>query len=259
MRIKHLGIPQLLILILLLNVLAAQLLHEAGHWAVLQLYGRQPVWGFTSLVQLWDRTPSAPAEWVKTTSIDGGSGWLHLGSQIGSDTEWLLFIAAGPLVQIVAFVAGLLLARYGRSSTARTLGFLVALVNVFSGFLYQVVNLAKGVGGDEVLLAHYLGTSPVAVAAVLGAIFGLGLVIVFAGLRPWKTRLTWGLALALGILPVGPLLMRANSMVTEQLDAGNRLFQPLIGFSLPVFLTGLVCLVAISFMVYRWQVVHAGA
>jgi hypothetical protein len=258
MRVHNPKFSRLLLLILLLNILAAQLLHEAGHWAVLQAFGRRPLWGFTSMVQLWDKMPSSSDNWVKITSIDGSLGWLHLESAITSDTEWLLFLAAGPLIQLVAVAAGFMLARFGKSSpVSRTIGFLVALVNSFSGFLYQVVNLLRGVGGDEALIAHYLGLSPVAVSAVLGVAFGLGLVIGFRAVGDWRSRLRWGAALLLGVLPVGPLLMRANTVVIEQVDAGNPLFRSLIGFSFPVFLTGLVCLLLISFMAYRWEVTAA--
>lgn len=253
MRIQYPGFPRLLIVIFLLNILAAQLLHEAGHWAVLQAYGRQPLWSFTSLVQLWDRAPSNPVEWVETTASDGVTGWLHLGSPIASDLEWLLFLVAGPLIQLVAIVAGLLLARYGRSPTVRTLGFIVAMVNAFSGFLYQVINLLGGVGGDEALIGHYSGWSPLAISAALALAFGLSLAFGFWALETWKMRLTWAAALFLGILPVGPLLMRANTMVIEQVDAGNPLFRSLIGFSLPVFLTGLVCMILIALLAHWWK------
>jgi len=258
MRIKYPGFPRLLLFIFLLNILAAQLLHEAGHWIVLQLFGRQPVWGFTSLVQLWDRIPTFTADWVETTSIDGRVGWLHMQSPVASDIEWLLFLVAGPLIQLVAIVVGLVIARYGRSSAVRTIGFLVALVNSFSGFLYQVVNLLRGVGGDEALIAHYLNLSPVVVSAALAVAFGVSLVICFRALQSWKMRLTWAAALILEILPVGPLLMFANSMVINQVDADNPLFQSIIGFSLPVFFTGIVCLFLISFMVSRWEIATNG-
>lgn len=258
MRINYPGFPRLLLFIFLLNILAAQLLHEAGHWLVLQAFGRQPLWGFTSLVQLWDKVPAVTADWVETTSIDGRVGWLHLQSPVASDMEWLLFLVAGPLIQLVAVVVGFVIARYGRSSAVRTIGFLVALVNAFSGFLYQVVNLLRDVGGDEALIAHYLDWSPVVVSAALAVAFGVALVIGFGVIQSWKMRLTWAAALILGILPVGPLLMFANSMVIEQVDAGNPLFRSVIGFSLPVFLTGLVCLFLISFIVFRWEVAPTG-
>jgi hypothetical protein len=40
MRIEHPGFSRLVLLIFLLNILAAQLLHEAGHWAILRAFGR---------------------------------------------------------------------------------------------------------------------------------------------------------------------------------------------------------------------------
>lgn len=258
MRVDHLRFWRLTLIIFLLNLLAAQLLHETGHWAVLQAYGRRPLWGFTSMVQIWDRAPTSPSDWVETTSIDGDQGWLYLDSPPASDLEWVLFVAAGPLVQLAAVVVGLMLARYGRSSVSRTLGLLLAAVNAFGGFFYQLVSLLRGVGGDEFLLGHYLGLSPVLISAVLGAAFGLGLFIALSVLDTARRRLKWAAALFLGTLPIGPLLMFANRTVIEQVDAGNPLFRSVLGFSLPVFLTGLLCLLLLGLVSYRWEAAPSG-
>lgn len=253
MRIDNIRFSRLLLFILLLNILAAQLLHEAGHWAVLQVYGRRPLWGFTSLVQLSESEPSSLDNWVELTNIDGSLSWLHLESLPASDTEWVLFLAAGPLIQLAAVVIGLMFARFGRTSTVRTVGFLLALVNAFGGFFYQLVSLLQGGGSDETLIARYLALNPTIVSVVLGVGFGLGLAIAIRALGTRKMRLTWGSALFVGILPVGPLLMIANSTVIEQVDAGNPFFRPVIGFSLPVFLTGFLCILLLGFMLYRWE------
>lgn len=253
MRINYPQFPRLLLLILFLNLLMAQLLHEAGHWAVLQAFGRQPVWGFTSLVQIWDRTPTSPVEWVQTTSIDGDQGWLYLDSVPDSDLEWLLFIVAGPIIQLIAIVIGFAVARYGRSAVVRTIAFLVALINAFAGFFYQIVNWLQGIGGDEALIAHYMNVSPQIVSAVFIAAFGIALVIAFRAVKGWKMRVKWLAALLLGTLSVGPLLMLANRTVIEQVNAGNPFFGSVIGFSFPVFLTGLVCLVLVGLIAYQWE------
>lgn len=55
-------------LVLLSKIMAAQLLHEAGHAAGVQAPGRQSLWGFTSLVQFWDREPSSPVERTVATA-----------------------------------------------------------------------------------------------------------------------------------------------------------------------------------------------
>jgi hypothetical protein len=254
MRIEqHPGFGRLLLLVVLLNLLAAQILHESGHWAVMQAFGRRPLWGFTSLVQMSEE-PTAPEAWTAITNLDGSRSWLHTRSAPASDAEWLLFLAAGPLFQLAAVGIGFIIARRGRSPAARTIGFLVALVNAFGGFFYQVVGLLRGSGGDEVLIGHYLGISPAIVSALLGIGFGIGLVTAFRALETRRTRLTWGATLFLGTLPVGPLLMIANQAVIAQVDAGNPFFRSVLGFSLPVFLAGVLCFIGLAFMTRHWRV-----
>jgi hypothetical protein len=49
---------------MLVNILS-QTLHETGHHVVYQVMGRDPVWGFTKLVQLWESPPTDPDDWVE--------------------------------------------------------------------------------------------------------------------------------------------------------------------------------------------------
>ena len=253
MKIQYPGFPRLLALVFLFNILWAQILHEAGHWMVMQAYGRQPLWGITSLVQLSERVPSSPDKWVELTNSDGSTSWLYLASLPESDVEWVMFLAAGPLFQLVAVGVGLLIARNGRNATVRTFGFLIAIVNAFGGLFYQIVSLLRGGGSDEVLIGHYLDISHIAISAVLGIGFGIGLVIVLSAMESRKMRLKWLAALVAGTLPIGPLLMIANGVIIEQVDLGNPFFRSVLGFSLPVFLTGLVCLLLIGLMAYKKQ------
>lgn len=103
MRIFYPGFWRLLLSAVLLTVVGAQLWHEAGHWTVLQLSGRQPLWGVTSLIQLWDKAPNHPAEWTAIIDpIDGDQRWLHLGSLPISNLEWVVFLAFGPPFQLLA-------------------------------------------------------------------------------------------------------------------------------------------------------------
>lgn len=254
MRIQTPAFGRLVFMVFLFNILAAQILHEAGHWTVMQVFGRQPLWGITSLVQLSERAPSSPAEWVEITNTDSSISWLHLGSLPTSDAEWVLFLAAGPLFQLAAVVIGLMVARNGRNPTVQIMGYLLAIVNAFGGFFYQIVGLLRGGGSDEKLIGHYLDISDIGISVVLAIGFGIGLVIALRAVETWKTRLKWIAAIVVGTFPVGPLLMVANSVIIEQVDADNPLFQSVLGFSLPVFMTGLVCLLLIGFMAYRWEI-----
>ena len=49
-RIHSIGFWSLLVLAMLVNILS-QTIHETGHHLVYQVMGRDPVWGFTKLVQ----------------------------------------------------------------------------------------------------------------------------------------------------------------------------------------------------------------
>ena len=97
MRIEHPGFARLLVLVVLLNLLAAQLLHEAGHWAVAQAFGHRPVWGFTSVVQTAEQPPSLDG-WSQITNPDGSPNWLRMTSIPNSDAERVLFLVVGPRI-----------------------------------------------------------------------------------------------------------------------------------------------------------------
>lgn len=113
MPYQKVGFWRLLVLVALIGYLGGQVLHESGHWAVLQLFGRGSVMSFTGLVQR-DEPPANPEAWVTFTAPDGEQVWLHLTSLPASRAEWLLMAAAGPLAQLIAMIVGLLLAHFAR-------------------------------------------------------------------------------------------------------------------------------------------------
>ena len=58
-NLQKIGFWSLLILAMLVNVLG-QAIHETGHSLIYQVMGREPVWGFTKIVQIWDTPPPNP-------------------------------------------------------------------------------------------------------------------------------------------------------------------------------------------------------
>ncbi|HSG91464.1 MAG TPA: hypothetical protein VLA56_19765 [Pseudomonadales bacterium] len=220
----------------LANLVAAQILHEAGHWLVLTATGRQPVWGITALVQLWERTPVDPSAWTRFDSPAGDAGWLHVASLPGSDGEWAAFIAAGPLAQIVAIGIGLWLGARSASSSARTAGVLVAFVNGLTLLLYQVVGAVRGGGSDETLLEVYAGVPWSVAAGAFGLAAAAGLVVATARLADLRTRARWFGAAVLGGLATGPLFAGLQRAIIDGVDRGDPWFAPIMGFSLPVLL-----------------------
>lgn len=234
MKRLKLSFASLFLLIFLLNF-PAQFLHEAGHWAVYQAYGRQPVWGFTALVQMWDSTPLHPAEWVSFTSPVGEQGWLRLASAPESGLELFLSSAAGPLASLLAAVFGLLWARRSQRPTAKSIWLAFSLVISFVMTTYYLRSPTH-IGGDEFYMAAQLGIPKLLIEIPLGLAFAVCLALGLRELEGWRTRWTWLIALVVGGIPAGLLVSYADSAVRSQINLGNPWFVPVIGFSLPVLL-----------------------
>ena len=73
---------------MLVNILA-QSTHEAGHHVFYQVMGRQPVWAFTRLVQLWETTPTNTDGWTEKINPDGSKSWLKISSPVVDPAEQL--------------------------------------------------------------------------------------------------------------------------------------------------------------------------
>jgi len=239
--LRSLSFPRLLVAVAAVSLAGAQVLHEAGHVLVSLMFGRDPVWGISSLVQLGDRTPLDPAMWTRYVTTGGDESWLHLGSLPSSDAEWIVMLGAGPAIQVIAIVVGLIVAGFARSAWLRGGGLVLALVNGFGMTAYYLLSVARGIGGDEQQVADRLGVEPLVVALPFAAAGLVGLGLAFARLpRPERPRLL--LALLIGIVPAGPLVMILNGVVRDQVDAGNGLFLGVLGFSLPVLVVAVAAL-----------------
>jgi len=223
---------RLLLLAALLNCLT-QTIHEAGHWAIYQAYGRQPVWGFIGLVQIWDRTPLNPDKWVETVSATGEHGWLRLASAPSSAAEQVIASVAGPMASLLGVIAGLILARSPMQFRWKQTGLMLALTGASVEVLYYLRSPFR-VGGDEFLIAAQLGVSKMAIEIPFALAFAVCLIFGLRESDSWRTRLKWIAAILLGSVPTGLLLMMADGIVRSQVDQGHPLFQPVLGFSLPV-------------------------
>ena len=241
------------LLLLATNLLAAQILHEFGHWLVLSLYGRGPIWGITSMVQLWDRLPQQPGLWVEQITPEGSSGWLRLSALPADNMEWVLFLVAGPLAQVLGSALGFWLWRRSRRQGTQMLGFAMMLVNGFGLFFYELVSLLRGGGSDETLLAYYTGVPRIFIMLAFAGCAALALYYAVSLLPAGRLRRHWLGALVLATIPIGPLLMLLNQQIMVQVDAGQPFFQPVLGFSLPVVLLALTSSLLIVILLYRWD------
>lgn len=237
MQTRRTGHPpfwQLIFLAALLNILS-QALHEAGHWAVYQSYGRAPVWGFTSLVQTSGTPPLHPAGWVEIVNPGGEHNWLRLGSAPTSQTEDGFESAAGPIASLVGVLVGLSAWRWGQQAFSRQAGLMFALAGSFVMSAYYARSGMR-TGGDEFSLAQAFGFSQPAVEWLLGLAFAGCLLLCLKALGNWQEVARWLGALLLGMFPTAALLVLGNDIVRSQVDQANPLFAPVLGYSLPVFL-----------------------
>ncbi|RMD58714.1 hypothetical protein D6833_12565 [Candidatus Parcubacteria bacterium] len=243
---------RLVLLAALLGYLGGQIVHEAGHWAVLEIYRRSPVMSFTGLVQQ-DETPNHPEGWSQFTAPDGEQVWLHLATLPGSDTEWVLMLAAGPLAQVAAMLFGFALVHFGEREQVKVIGLLLALLNSFGPMLYQSRSMLGRGGGDEYLITQFLGVPAAAVHVLFLAVATAGLVVGMWNLAGWRTRLKWLGAVCIGFVGQGPLLMYANRITRTQVGLGNPFFRPVLGWSLPVVIVSVVAGLALVVVLMRWE------
>ncbi len=241
---------QLLVLAALFNILI-QAIHEDGHWAVYQIMGRGPVWGFTSLIQLWSETPLHLGEWIPITAPDGEQGWLHLASAPSSPAEEVSALAAGPLATLLAVIVGLVLMRFSRSSVTQQMGLMLALVGSLSAGAYYWRAPFRGNSGDEYFMAAYLGVPKSVIEIPLGLAFSVCLILGLRTLGTWRTIAKWIGAVLLGSFLTGISLMQANEIVQTQINQGNLWFQPVWGFSLPVLIVNGLVFICLGIWWYR--------
>jgi len=164
MDFRKVGFWPLLNLVMLMMFVAV-FIHEAGHWTVLEILGKQPVWSFTSLVQIGDNPPLHPDQWIETTVPDGRRVWRRLTSALSS-TEEIISLAAGPLASLLEVVLGLSLVRLNRNPISKQMGLVLALVESTYAIQYYIRRIPDN-SGDEYFLAAYLGISKYAISIPL--------------------------------------------------------------------------------------------
>jgi ABC-type glucose/galactose transport system permease subunit len=152
--------------------------------------------------------------------------------------------AAGPLASLLGVIFGLFLVRFNRKPAAKQMGLVLALIISIIMSLYYLRSFSR-TSGDEYFLAGLLGISKYIIDIPFSLAFITGLFLAVWTLGDWLTRLKWLGTILLGSLPAGIFLMYGNNLVQSQVNQGNPLFQPFLGFSLPVVVVNVIALLAL--------------
>ena len=251
MYLKKIPFWWLVLAAMTLNILA-QAIHEGGHWAVFESTGHQPVWAFTGIVQIWDSQPHSPAGWVATTAPDGAKGWMKLSPAPGK-TLGALDDAAGPVVSLVSVIVGLFLYHFGRKPALRICGLILDLITALLMTFYYARSGTR-IGGDEGFLASALGLPKMIIDIPLGMAYFICLLLAMQELKTWQTGLRFIGALLLGMLPTAGAMVLLDPTIRAGVDAGNPFFQPIFGWSLPVF--AVFCLAAVGLVLLGRKLNH---
>jgi len=223
----------LLVLAMLVNILA-QAVHETGHHLVYQVMGYEPIWAFTKVVQM-SESPTNPTDWVEITNLDGSSNWLKVSSMPTSKAENALMAAAGPLLGLLSAMLGLFMSRRSVKVASKQAWLAFVLTISLVATLYYL-RAPMRTGGDEYDIAVNLGVTKAVVEIPLALGYLACLALGLRELLTWRTRLTWLGTILLGSILTGIPMAFIDPLIIVQVDAGNLWFQPVIGYSLPVFL-----------------------
>jgi hypothetical protein len=103
----------------------------------------------------------------------------------------------------------------------------------------------SGTSGDEYFLAANLGIPIYIIDIPLGLAFITTTIIGFWILGEWRIRLKWVGAILPGSILSGIFLMKANALVISNVNQGNQLFLPLLGWSFPVIVVNVIAVIAL--------------
>ena len=220
---------------MLVNILA-QAVHETGHHLVYQVMGHKPVWAFTKLVQMSDTTPSHPDEWTMKTYPDGATNWLKTSSIPTGNIEEATAPSRRPLTGVFSAILGLIMSRRNIKATSKQAWIAYTLTISLAAVLYYLRDPIR-TGGDEYDIAVSLGVAKFIIEIPLMLGYLTCLVLGLRKLPVWRVRFTWLGTILLGSIATGLPMAMLDPVIIARVDIGNPWFQPIIGYSLPVFIT----------------------
>ena len=238
----------LFILAMLVTILA-QAVHETGHLLFFQVTGREATWVFTKVAQL-SEPPTNLAEWTEITSPDGSSSWTKV-SSMPSGSGRAVMGAAGPLLGLFSAVLGLVMFRRSTRVTSKQLWLAFVLTISLVAVLYYL-RAPMRTGGDEYDIAVNLGISKAPVEILFAFGYLACLVLGLRELPTWRVRFGWLGTILLGAILTGIPMTFIDPAIVAQVDTGNLWVRPVLGYSLPVFITIVLTFIGLWVWV-RWQ------
>ncbi len=235
-EIKSIPFYQLLLLTVVV-VYFSVMLHEAAHWAVLQILDCGPTMGFTGIIQKWDVPPLHPEEWQKIHYPGIGTGWLRLEQLPRTHTQWAIMLLSGQLIPVLLILVGIFLVFQSTSPFQKVVGFMLAFVNGAMA-LTKIIGWVNGNIGDLYFFSLYSGLNVNAINALFIFLLGAGLVWALRQL-PCPVRRRWMQALVLGYFIIILPLQKANSMLLSAINTGKSWAMPVAGWSKPVWIVTL--------------------
>jgi len=221
-------------------------LHEAGHWTVLQLFGRGPTMGFAGIVQRWDSPPMQPEHWQKISYEEIGTGWLRIHSLPQSNTEWAIMLLAGQLVPLLLIALGIGVYHRFKDSPFVPLFLMTVFVNGGMGFR-RLLGLLQGTKGDLYFLSLHIPVNPTLLTGIFIILQLTGFFWAWQQLSPHNRR-RWVIALFLTYLLVIMPLRFVDSYLRQQVNLENPWVLPVLGWSKAVLIVDLIMI----FLIIRW-------
>ena len=229
-----------------------QFTHELGHLVVTIAYGGRATWGFSSPIQMWDQAPRDESVWEPISLPTGDTGWVKFENPDTKSGE-ILFNSLGPIFSLAAFMIFLL--SYVRSQSEQHQKLLligIFLLTFTLGFYYLTANTK--VWSDEKAMAYLLDTTDLLFIIPLALIYFAGLAFSSVQLYKLGFRAKHFLIFIVTNIGTGVLMNRTQQIIIQQVDNGNALFNPILGFSAPVFLFFAFCFGLFAYLWRRWDI-----
>ncbi len=216
------------------------IMHEAAHWAILQILGCQPTMGFTGIIQQWDTPPNSLDGWQAITYPTIGTGWLRMEQLPQTSLQWGVMLISGQSVPLLLIILGIFW-YYRKPPQFAVVALMVVFINGAMA-ITKIIGWWQGNLGDLYFFSLHTGVPyPILNGSIIGAL-GSGLVWSLRQL-PCPVRRRWMRALVVAYAGTLPLLMWGNALILQLIDSTSLWGKVFWGWALPVWVVTLVIFV----------------